>query len=429
MTMSPTSHGSRTDPGALDERLQAAGLPRLGSLAWIEVDLDALEANARVVRRLLPTGTALGIVVKANGYGHGLEMSARAAVAGGADWLIVATLDEAQNVRRTGIELPLLATYPLPSASLDEAADLDLDVTVGDGASVEAAIRAGAGRVASGGSSLRVQLEVDTGMTRGGVPAAEAVAVAGRLAAAPGIELRGVWSHLASGEDAAASRAQVGRYEAILAGLAAAGIVFPLRHMAASESLFRRTCPTYDLVRIGDAFYGGDDTTRAVAGPPLAEAAGDLRPALALKARAARIVEVAPGTAVGYGGTWEAQRPSIITTLTLGYADGWPRSASPGARVLVHGRRVPLVGRVSMDAIGVDVTDAAPVDHADEFVLVGAQGGERISAAEAATTRGTIARELLAALGPRLPRVYLRGTRPVATATLPGALIVAGSGD
>ena len=429
MTTSPSNPGAATVQATMDDRLRAAGLAPLTASAWIEVDLDALEANARVVRGLLPAGTGLGIVVKANGYGHGLEMAARAAVAGGADWLVVATLDEARDLRRIGIVLPILVTYPLPRASLDEAAELDLDVTVGDEASIEAVIRAGARRAGSGGSALRLQLEVDTGMSRGGVPTGVASAVAGRLAAAPGIELRGAWSHLASGEDAASSRAQVGRYERVLAELAAAGIALPLHHMAASEGLFRRTCPAYDLVRIGDAFYGGGDTTSSPSGPPLVEAAADLRPALALKARAVRIVAVPPGTEVGYGGTWRAERPSVIATIPLGYADGWPRSASPGASVLVHGRRVRLVGRVSMDAIGVDVTDAAPVGPDDEFVLVGEQAGARISAAEVAAARGTISRELLSTLGSRLPRVYLRGTRPVGVVSLPGAKIVTPAGS
>jgi alanine racemase len=189
--------------------------------------------------------------------------------------------------------------------------------------------------------------------------------------------------------------------------------------MAASESLFRGTCPAFDLVRIGDAFYGGDDTTRPVPGPPLLPEAAELKPALAIKARATRLVDVPAGTQVGYGGTWRAERPSRIATLAIGYADGWPRSSSPGGWALVRGCRVPVVGRVSMDAIAVDATDAGPVGPDDEFVLVGEQAGQRISAAEAADARGTIARELLATLGPRLPRVYLRGGRPVAVATLP----------
>ncbi len=423
MATSPANHGAASVPADLDGRLRAAGLGPIGASAWVEVDLDALEANARVVRRLLPAESRLGIVVKANGYGHGLEMAARAAVTGGADWLIVATVDEGRNVRAAGITIPTLATYPPPPVLLEEAAELDLDVTVGDEASIKAAIRAGAARARRGGTALGLQLEVDTGMSRGGVPVELAAVVASRLATAPGIRFRGIWSHLASGDDAASTRAQVERYERVLTALATAGIVIPLRHVAASESLFRQTCPAYDLVRVGDAFYGGADTTRPTAGPPLAAAAAELRPALALKARAVRIAEVPPGTEVGYGGTWRAERPSLIATLPLGYADGVPRSSSPGAVALVRGRPVPLVGRVSMDAIGVDVTDAGPVGHDDEFVLVGEQAGASISAADAATARGTIARELVSSLGPRLPRVYLQGGRPVAVASLPPARI------
>ncbi|MCU0309185.1 MAG: alanine racemase, partial [Thermoleophilia bacterium] len=303
----------------LAERLRAAGFAPLSASAWVEVDLEALEANARALREMLPDGALLGIVVKANGYGHGLEMAASAAVGGGADWLVVSALDEARILRRAGIGLPVLVTYPVPAASLDEAALLDVDVSVGDEASVEAAVGAGARRAYQGLAPLRVQLEVDTGMARGGAPAASAVVAARRLAAAAGVELRGAWSHLASAEDAALSRTQAQRYEAVLAALAGAGVDVPLRHMAASEGLFRGTCPVYDLVRVGDAFYGGDDTTRPGGGPPLAPIAARLRPALALKARAVRLAEVPTGTPVGYGGTWRAGRPSLIATLAIGY--------------------------------------------------------------------------------------------------------------
>jgi alanine racemase len=156
--------------------------------------------------------------------------------------------------------------------------------------------------------------------------------------------------------------------------------------------------------------------------------AGLLRPALALKARAVRLVKVTAGTEVGYGGTWRAERPSVIATLPIGYADGWARASSPGAEALVHGRRVPLVGRVSMDAIGVDVTDALGVDPSDELVLLGRQGAAAISPDEIAAHRGTISREVIAGLGPRIPRIYLRGGRPVAVAALAGGRLVEAPG-
>ncbi len=424
-TQRATGYQTAPNLAGIDERLRSAGLPGLESSSWIEVDVDALERNARVVRQLLAPGTALGIVVKANAYGHGLELSARAAIAGGGDWLIVATLDEARRLRRAGLEVPILLIYPLPPSALRTAADLRVDVTVGDRTSIAAMIRAASGSIGPGRAALRVHLEVDTGMTRGGVGAADAAPAAHQLAATPGIALRDVWSHLAKADDAGATWRQIEQFDAVIARMERAGILIGLRHIAASESVFRRRCPSYDMVRIGDAFYGGNDLVRGAVGSDLIAAAGDLRPALALKARAVRLAEVARGTEVGYGAMWRADRASVIATLVLGYGDGWPRAASLGAHALVRGRRVPVVGRVSMDALTVDVTDAGPVTGSDEFVLIGHQAGLEISAADVAATRGTITRESLATLGPRLPRVYLRGIRPVAIATAAGETIVA----
>jgi len=420
---------NETDAGhPIETRLRAAGLPSLATPAWVEVDLDALEANARLVRRLLPVGGLLGVVVKAHGYGHGLEMSALAARAGGADWLIVATLDEAANLRVAGLDLPILATYPVPEDRLDVAADLGLDVVAGSADSVEAVVAAKtAARARPGGAPLRVHLEIDTGLTRGGALPGDAVAAARRLAAAPGVVLAGAWSHLRSPEDPGACALQVARFEAATADLVAAGIPVPLRHVVSTDGLLGGTCPAFDLARIGYAFYGGTDTAPAPSGSA-AEVAAALRPALSIKARAVGLEEVPAGTEVGYGGTWRAERPSVIATLPIGYGDGWIRSTSPGAHVLVHGLRAPLVGRVSMDAVGVDVTEAGPVRPGDEFVLIGSQGDAAISLAEVAAVRGSISREVLALLGPRLPRVYVRGDRPVALATLPAGGVVRAAG-
>lgn len=422
------------DPNAIDAgrpieaRLRAAGLPSLGTPAWAEVDLDALEANARLLRRLLPDAGLLGVVVKAHGYGHGMEMAALAARDGGADWLIVATVDEAANLRAAGLDLPILDTYPAPVDCLDVAAELGLDVVAGSADSVEALVAAKtAARARPGPAPLRVHLEIDTGMTRGGALPVDAVAAARRLASTPGVVLGGAWTHLRSPEDPAACALQVARFEAATADLVAAGIPVPLRHVVSTDGLLGGTCPAFDMARIGYAFYGGTDTAPTTSGVA-AEVAAALRPALSIKARAVGLEVVPAGTEVGYGGTWRAERPSVIATLPIGYGDGWIRSTSPGAHVLVRGRRVPLVGRVSMDAIGVDVTEAGPVGPADEFVVIGSQGDAAISLTEVAAVRGSISREVLVLLGPRLPRVYVRAGRPVALATLPPSRIIRAAG-
>jgi alanine racemase len=192
----------------------------------------------------------------------------------------------------------------------------------------------------------------------------------------------------------------------------------PERHLVASEGLLAAASPAHDLVRIGLAFYG-ELGVGFRPDPAMAAAANALRPALTLLARPVRIETLPAGARVGYGGEWEAERPSTIATLPIGYADGWPRAAWPGSEALARGRRVPLVGRVSMDSVCVDLTDVPGATLDDEVVLLGAQGGDRITVDEVAAHRGTIPNEVLATLGMRLPRRYLRAGRIVAVADRP----------
>lgn len=375
--------------------------------AWVEVDLDALVANARALRRAAGDGVGLGILVKANGYGHGLEMAARAAVEGSADVLVVATLDEGLALRAAGIAARVLVVYPVPLDGLADAAAAGLEVSVSGAASADATLAAWR-TLGSVAAPLRLHVEVDSGMGRGGVPAEALDGVLASVDATSGVELVGVWSHLADGRDPQVAAAQQARFAAALSALDASGRPMPERHLVASEGLLAATAPAHDLVRIGLAFYG-ELGLGFVPDPAMAAVAEALRPALRLVARPVRIETLPVGARVGYGGEWEARRPSTIATLPIGYADGLPRHAWPGSVALARGRRVPLVGRVSMDSVCVDLTDAPGVMLEDEVVLIGAQGDERITVNEVAEHRGTIPNEVLATLGMRLPRVYLRG--------------------
>ena len=378
----------------------------LRSRAWVEIDAAALAHNARVLRRTIPRDVRLGLMVKAEGYGHGMEIAARAAVAGGADQLMIATLEEGLDLRRAGIDAPALIVYPIPPDGVGEAVDAGLELSVSAAGALPAMLEAWRGAAGGGDRTLTVHVEVDTGMGRGGVPADRLVEVVTAIDDTPGIALAGIWSHLADGSDAARSREQTERFEAALAGLAATGRAIPMRHMGATEAVFLDTAPSYDMVRIGLGFYGELGVGVEPAPAHAAEAA-DLRPAMAIKARPIRVEDVAPGTSVGYGREWTAERPSRIATLPIGYADGWTRAYWPGASALVRGRRVPLVGRVSMDSVCADVTDAGDVHLDDEFVMLGAQGDARITAGELARLRGSIPNEVFCAFGPRLPRIVV----------------------
>jgi alanine racemase len=367
--------------------------------AWLEIDLEAMRHNVGVIRSLVDTA-AVCPVVKADAYGHGM-VEVGPALDPVADALCVATLDEAITLRGL-VEGRILLLYPAPAAALDEAIAAGLELPV---MSVEdlAAIRAATRR--RDAPPIRIHIGVETGMGRGGLPPEAVAAVAAMAVADPGIELAGLWSHLHSPEDPPTSDVQLQRFEVATTALREAGIPVPPRHVAASGGIFAHDEPSLDLVRPGIAVYGVLD-----AGLPIArearEAARQLRPAMTLKARAVAFSDVPEDGTVGYGGTWRAQRPSRIALLPVGYGDGYLRAARPGASALVRGQRVPLVGRVSMDALTVDVTDLPGLGYADEFVLLGTQADESIPAGELARRRNTIPWEVLAGMAQRLARVY-----------------------
>jgi alanine racemase len=357
-------------------------------------------------------------VVKANAYGHGMLPVARALAAAGADGLCVATLDEALRLRDHGLEIPLLVLYGIPPASAGAAADAGIAVTADDPELLERMLR----NVGSkpGNRSLGVHIEVETGLGRGGLPVGAVVAAARAIEATDGARLAGLWTHFQAPEDVAMTAAQVRRFEDAAAALAGAGFALP-RHAASSAGLALGGVLSLDGVRPGLAIYGlvPDDLLRPSA-PPLAAEVQGLRAVLALCARPVRVLDVPAGWGIGYGPSFTTARPSRIATLPIGYGDGWSRTLSNRAEAIVRGRRVPLVGNVAMDAVMADVTDVPgrPVDVDDEFVLIGTQGGEQITAAEVAAARDTISWEVVTALSARLPRVYDAAAAPQLLRTL-----------
>jgi alanine racemase len=376
--------------------------------AWIEVDLQAIIDNVALIRGLVGPDVRVAPVVKAEAYGHGLVPVARA-LAPVADALCVATLDEALELRAADVEGRLILLYPVPPEGVREALGGRIELTVMSDRDALAVSRAASRERGIEATGARIHLAIDTGMTRGGLRPDEAVGVARRLVAAPGVTIVGTWTHLCCPDDAEGSALQVRRFDAAVRRIAEAGLGPGERHLAASGGIFAETAPSGDLVRPGLATYGvlGDDLPRTVR---TAAAADALRPALAVKARPITISEIAPGTSVGYGATWRAERPSRIAILPVGYGDGYARTTQPGASVLVGGCRAPVVGVVSMDAIAVDVTDVGAVDEGSEFVLLGRQGEARIEAGDLARRRNTIAWEVLSDMAARIGRVYHPGT-------------------
>ncbi|HEY3522248.1 MAG TPA: alanine racemase [Candidatus Limnocylindrales bacterium] len=404
------------DPRAIDAALESAGLPPLPRTSWLEIDLDALIDNVTALREAAGPGVRIVPVVKADAYGHGLVPVGLALDHGGADGLAVATLDEALALREGGVSVDVLLLQPVRPELVEVAESAGVTVTLGDRSNVAAVLAAAARRE---GPPLRVELEVETGLGRGGLAAEDVREVVGLVRSSRRLELVGAWSHLQAPEDRDRSRVQVARFDAALEALAAA------RHVASSGGLLASSAPVYDAIRPGLATYGivPDELLAqpaAAADTPLAAVSARLRPVMALRARAIRVAELPRGWGVSYGPTWVAERDSRIATLPVGYGDGWPRSLSNRAEALVRGRRVPLVGNVAMDAVMADVTDVPgpAVDVDDVFTLLGPDGEERIDAHELARSRTTNAWEVVTSSSPRLTRVYYRAAVPVGLRSL-----------
>lgn len=373
----------------------------MGQRAVARVNLAAIERNCERLRFVAGPGTALCAVVKANGYGHGAVPAARAALAGGATWLAVGAADEAAELRAAGIRGPVLVMGALSNEELAIAVDADADILVWRSAFVERLRRTRRMR------PIRVHLKLDVGMGRLGTrDADELLRVAERVLEAPELELVGAATHLpCADEDPDGTRAQVERFRAFGERLRALEPSV-LLHAANSAATLSIPEARLDLVRCGVAIYGLD---------PFQSDAADhgLEPALELRSYVAVLKPLAPGQSVGYGSTFTAREQTWIATVPIGYGDGYRRAFSNNGEVLIAGRRRPVVGRVSMDNLTVDVgSDPDGLREGDAVTLIGADGGERVTAELLARRIGTINYEITTGLTDRVRRVYHRDGEP-----------------
>ena len=364
--------------------------------ALARVDLAAIERNCALLARTAAPAK-LCVVVKADGYGHGAVPAARAAHAGGATWLAVATAQEAAGLRAAGIAGPLLVMGALSARELTVALRAHADVV----AWREGFAAAVAGHPDGDGAGVHVKL--DTGMGRLGTrDAGEATRTAAVIAAAPRLRLAGAMTHFATADDDPGfAREQLARFLPWAQALRAAHGDL-LLHAANSAAALSIPESRLDMVRCGIAVYGMD---------PFGEdpADHDLTPALQLRSYVAEVKPIAIGESVGYGRRVIASEPTWIGTIPIGYGDGVRRALTNDCDVLVGGRRVPLVGTVSMDNITVDLGPDPPPPGA-EAVLVGAQGRERVLAEEWARRLGTINYEITCGISARVPREYHGGS-------------------
>jgi alanine racemase len=372
---------------------------------WAEVDLGAIAHNVAQLKSRLEPGVALAAVVKANGYGHGAVDVARAALEAGADWLGVATVAEGAELRAAGIAAPILNLGATLGSEAAEAVAADLRSSIWDRIGVDILERA----AAAAGRVVKVHLQLDTGMVRLGADPNQAVELGHRIEASPHLELEGLFTHMAEAEDPGTDRSamQLSVFLAAVTRMAYAGIRVPVIHAANSAATLLYPDSRLRLVRCGIAVYGYSPTGKPIPGL-------ELRPALTWKARVLEVYNLRPGERVGYGGTFEAAAPSRTATISVGYADGYPRALSNRGELLLHGRRARVVGRVSMDFLSIDVSDIDDVAVGDEVVIIGRQGDAAIAADELAAQLDTIAYEVLVGVGPRV----VRSAIPVAAATV-----------
>jgi len=376
-------------PGPEADDLAAALRP-----AWVDVDLDALLANLAAIRRRAPGMRALA-VVKADAYGHGAVGVSLALERAGVEWLGVALLEEGAELRRAGIELPILVLGTARPAKIALYRRYRLTPTI----SSLAELALWREWVAGEAEPPAVHLKVDTGMARLGIAVDEAPAALAALRAEPRLRLAGLLSHFAEADDPESPRnaGQEARFLGVLEQLAPAERSGIEIHMANSAAALSRPSARFTLARLGIALYGLD---------PLARAA-DLAPVMSVVARIVQLREVPAGTPLSYGGRTVTRRRSRVAVVPVGYADGYAWRLTGRAEALVRGRRVPVAGSVTMDMTLLDVTESGG-EVGEEVVLLGRQGEEEVSAAELARHAGTISWEILCHLGLRLPRRYRR---------------------
>jgi alanine racemase len=366
--------------------------------ALARIDLGAVERNCAHLRSLLHGGAELCAVVKADGYGHGDVWCAKAALAGGATWLAVATATEAETLRRHGIASRILVLGALTHEDAKLAIESMADIVVWD----EGFARELPNLRPAGAARVRVHVKYDTGLGRLGTKERELALSLAELAASDDrLELVGAMTHFATADVEGDDHfpAQLAEFTPFAQELKRAHPAVVI-HACNSAATYRDPAAHFDMVRCGIAVYGLDPFGAD-------SAARGLEPALTLDSYVAAVKRFEPGDSAGYGRTWKAERATWVGTVPIGYGDGWRRSLSNNGEVLVRGRRYPLVGTISMDNITIDLGPDTNVQIGDPVVLIGSQGSERIGAEEVARRLGTINYEVTCGLSPRVRRQWL----------------------
>lgn len=362
------------------------------------IDREALRWNFRQIRAKVGSRIKIVSMVKANGYGHGAALVAATLAEEGSDAFGVATLEEALELRRAGIRCPIIVLAGTYTEELDQYIEKNLIPVVHDLAllkRMEATLR-------DLGTTLPVHLKIDTGMGRIGLLATEIDAWVADVKRLKALKVEGVFSHFSHAESVEGdyTKNQLRLFQRTINRLRSEGVVPPLVHLANSAATISLPLAYFNMVRPGLMLYGlypSSAMTRQIT----------LRPVLSWETRILQLKKLPPGASISYGQTFITRRHSLIATLPVGYADGYPRLLSNRGEVLVRGQRAAIVGRVCMDLTMIDVTDIGGIDEEDVVVLLGRQGESEISADELAARSNTISYEILTSIGARVPRIPL----------------------
>ncbi len=379
--------------------------------AWVEIDLDCIAHNVREIKKYLNPGVRLMGVVKADAYGHGVRETARTILENGADSLAVAFIDEAIELRRYDVSVPIMILGNSPTASIEDLIKYDVTPAVftEEFAQELSKVAVTAERTA------KIHIKVDTGMHRIGFlygadvsERKKTIEKIVRISKLPNIEIEGIFSHLSSSddEDQTYTYEQFEHFKELTEELTALGVNIPIRHIANSAALVRFPEMQLDMVRAGVILYG------------MYPAAGEnysgvkLKPAMSFKTRVINIQKLEAGSGISYGRTYITDSPTKIATLAVGYADGYSRVLSNKVRVLTKGRYAKQLGRICMDQCMIDVTNVNNINIGDEVTLFGSDGGRTIPIEEVAAEVGTINYEIACLVGRRIPRVYIIDGKP-----------------
>lgn len=382
-------------------------------ITWAQIDLNAYAHNIKELRHITRPAARLMAVVKANAYGHGAVELSRLALQNGASYLGVARINEAVALRNSGINAPILMLGYSPPKLAETLIEYELTQTVYHYRTAKALSE----RARHVGKKIKIHIKVDSGMGRlgfvlppsgiditdegSGESCLEQILSITRLA---GLQVEGIFTHFATADSADKSYAnrQLERFVDFMHRLATAGLQPPLIHAANSAALIDMPAAHLDLVRPGIATYGLYPSAE------INKSAVDLKPVMALKSRIIHLKKVPAGFYVSYGITHRTPKPTTIATVPVGYADGFNRLLSSQGHMLVHGQRVPIIGRVCMDLTMLDVGKVSGVQLEDEVVVFGQQADEAITADELAAQLNTINYEIVSTITARVPRVYIK---------------------